>query len=160
MHFLLFFWWSFMTFCFILWSDFGWNSSDLLEFSCQFWKVNFCGNLWKASDGRWRYLWRVFFIEQHPKKFYLSHSGKKMQNGLFLESLKYIYLNHSRKREEFVWFYWSCTSKCIWVTQRKSNLHPFTGVAQVHFFGWTWNPLEPASTWHCGKSTLGKVKNF
>ncbi len=22
------------------------------------------------------------------------------------------------------------------------------------------NPLEPASAWHCGKSTLGKVKNF
>jgi hypothetical protein len=44
-------------------------------------------------------------------------------------------LNYSRKSQEFVWFYWSGTSKGTWVTQGKCNLHPFTRVAQVHFFG-------------------------
>jgi hypothetical protein len=37
---------------------------------------------------------------------------------------------------EFVWFYWSGSSKCTGVSQGKSNLHPFTGLAQVQFSGY------------------------
>jgi hypothetical protein len=40
-----------------------------------------------------------------PKKILLERLREKDAKWLFLESLKYIYLNHSRKREEFVWFY-------------------------------------------------------
>ncbi len=74
-------------------------------------------------------------ISPTPKKILLEPLREKDAKWLFLESLKYIYLNRSRKRQESVWFYWSGTSKCTCATQRKSNLHPFTGVAQVHFFG-------------------------
>jgi hypothetical protein len=46
-----------------------------------------------------------------PKKNLLEPLREKDAKWLFLESLKYIYLNYSRKSQEFVWFYWSGTSK-------------------------------------------------
>jgi hypothetical protein len=52
------------------------------------------------------------FLVDSPKKILLEPLREKDAKWLFLESLKYIYLNRSRKRQEFVWFYWSGTSKC------------------------------------------------
>jgi hypothetical protein len=40
-----------------------------------------------------------------PKKILLEPLREMDAKWLFLESLKYIYLNHSRKSQEFVWFY-------------------------------------------------------
>ncbi len=71
-----------------------------------------------------------------PQKIVLETLWEMDAKWLCLESLKYIYLNHSRKSQDFVLFHWSGTSKCTWVTQRKCNLHPFTEVAQIHFLGW------------------------
>jgi hypothetical protein len=51
-------------------------------------------------------------FKQAPKKKLLEPLREMDAKWLFLESLKYIYLNHSRKSQEFVWFYWSGTSKC------------------------------------------------
>jgi hypothetical protein len=77
----------------------------------------------------------LFYYTIIPKKIVLEPLREMDAKWLFLESLKYIYLYHSRKIMKFVWFYWNGTSKCtIWVTQGKSNLHPFTVVAQVQFF--------------------------
>jgi hypothetical protein len=59
-------------------------------------------------------------------------------------------LELSRKSQEFVWFYWSDTSTCTWVTQGKCNLHPFTGVAQVHFF---WCVKNKGRKWIFSKFT-------
>jgi hypothetical protein len=55
--------------------------------------------------------------------------------------------------QEFVWFYWSGSRKCAWVTEGKNNLHPFIGVAQVQFFGCT------VGTFHT-KKLFGGQKYF
>jgi hypothetical protein len=50
-------------------------------------------------------------LNSTPKKNLLEPLWEKDAKWLFLESLKYIYLNYSRKSQEFVWFYWSGASK-------------------------------------------------
>jgi hypothetical protein len=62
----------------------------------------------------WSTTYLFFFAENvsTPKKILLEPLREMDEKWLFLESLKYIYLNHSRKSQEFVRFYWSGTSKC------------------------------------------------
>jgi hypothetical protein len=117
-----------------------------LRLWCHFWKriieENFY-NFWYYSRGTTWFLSKLIIKSIFKqtrrlvmtKKILLEPLRETDAKWLFLESLKYIYLNHSRKSQEFVWFYWSGTSKCTWVPQGKCNLHLFTGVAQVQFLG-------------------------
>jgi hypothetical protein len=45
------------------------------------------------------------------------------------------------------------------VTQGKSNLHPFTGVAQVHFFGWHFGSISSGFCCHAAQKAykFGKI---
>jgi hypothetical protein len=53
-----------------------------------------------------------WLIKRTPKKILIEPHREMDAKWLFLELLKYIYLSHSRESQEFVWFYWSGTSKC------------------------------------------------
>ncbi len=101
---------------------------------CEIEKVDFLILRFDWDTSRLKQSNCYYLIWHTPEKIVLEPLREIDAKWLFLESLKYIYLNHSRKIMEFVWFYWSVTSKCTWVTKGKSNLHPFTGVAQVQFF--------------------------
>jgi hypothetical protein len=88
--------------------------SILLILPCKFSKPEILG--WVCGHHRLIQYFSYFSeLAQHPKKFYLSHSGKWMQNGYSL--------SHS--------------SAFTWTTPGKArNLYGFTGVVQVNVLEW------------------------
>ncbi len=128
-----------MAYCTQFYFDLTWKhtlNSVYFEFK-NFLKLQY---LW-TIPGRKSYLVSSSFSNIF-KKIVLEPLRDLDAKWLFLESLKYIYMNHSRKIMEFIWFYWNAISKCTWVIPGHNDLHPFPGVAQVQFFWVYTTPLS------------------